>query len=379
MFEFLSLKPKLFGLDVSDLSFKIIKLKKKGRFLSLASWGETVVKPGIIEGGEIKNEEGFTQTIKEALSKVKGERLRTNNVVVSLPENKAFSTVIQMPKMEEEELRSAISFEAENYIPLPIEEVYLDFQIVPPVYNHLDHIDVLLTAFPKNIINVYLSCLKKAGLNVRVLESESQAISRALVKNNLSPFPILIIDFGRSTTNFIIFSGYSLRFTSSLLISSFQFNEAISRSLNVSLEEAERLKIKYGLNITANTYREEIKSKTGGKITKKDVFESMIPVLSDLTGQIKKHLSYYQTHSGHEHLRTKDGDVKKIILCGSAANLKGLTNFLSFSLKTPVELGNPWINILPEPLKEVPELPFEESLGYTTALGLALRGIRGEQ
>lgn len=374
--NFLNLKPETFGLDISDLSFKIIKLKKKRKFLSLNSWGETLINQDIIKEGEIKDKEAFIQILKKALTNIKGARLKTNNVVVSLPENKSFSTVIQMPKMEEAELKSAVSFEAENYIPLPIEEVYLDFQIVPPIVNHLDHIDVLLTAFPKEIIDVYLSCLKKAGLVVRALESESQSIIRALVRNNLSPFPILIVDFGRSTTNFIIFSGYSIRFSSCVCISSFQFNEAISRSLKVSIEEAERLKIKYGLPAAPSAFKEKIETKTKNTITKKDIFEAMIPVLSDLTGQIKKHLNFYQTHSSHEHLSDKSGKVKKIILCGRAANLKGLTDFLSFSLKIPVELGNPWINILPEPLKEVPELPFEESLGYTTALGLALRGIR---
>ena len=123
MLEFLSLKPESFGLDISDLSLKIIKLKKKRGTLSLASFGETTIPAGIIEGGEIKNEEVFARIIKEAINKVKGERLRAKYVIVSLPEEKAFLQVIQLPKMTEEELKKAVRFEAENYIPLPIEEV----------------------------------------------------------------------------------------------------------------------------------------------------------------------------------------------------------------------------------------------------------------
>jgi len=101
MLEFLTLEPKSFGLDFSDLSLKIIKLKKKGKFLSLASWGEVKIKPGIIEEGEIKNETALVEIIKEGLNKVKGEKLKTRNVVASLPEKKAFLQVIQMPKMKE--------------------------------------------------------------------------------------------------------------------------------------------------------------------------------------------------------------------------------------------------------------------------------------
>ena len=102
----------------------------------------------------------------------------------------------------------------------------------------------------------------------------------------------------------------------------------------------------------------------------------MIPALTDLIEQIKRYLSYYQTHASHEHLPPNGKGVSKIFLCGGGANLKRLTDFLSTELKIPVELGNPWINILPEPLKEVPELPFEKSLSYTTALGLALRELK---
>ena len=161
MLEYLNLKTEAFGLDISDLSLKIIKLKKgtyRGtRAFNLASFGESEIKPGIIKKGEIKDEERLAETIKEAIKKVKGEKLKTKYVVASLPEEKAFLQVIQMPKMTEDDLKSAVIYEAENYIPLPIEEVYLDSQIVPPLHNHLDHYDVLINALPRKTIDYYLS------------------------------------------------------------------------------------------------------------------------------------------------------------------------------------------------------------------------------
>lgn len=372
--EFLTLKPEAFGLDISDLSLKIIKLKKKGKFLTLASFGESEIKPGIIKEGEIRDEEKLAEIIKEAIKKVKGEKLKTKYVIASLPEEKAFLQVIQMPKMSEEDLKSAVIYEAENYIPLPIEEVYLDFQIVPPIYNHLDHFDVLIAALPKKIIDPYLSSLQKAGLSPLAFEIESQAIARALVKDEISPSPILLIDFGQTRTSFVIFSGHSLRFTSSIPVSSDSFTEIISKTLGVSLAEAERLKRKYGL-----TEKIELKikdKKTEIKKERRKVFEALVPALVDLIQQIKRYLEYYKTHASHEHLPAKGKGVSKILLSGGGANLKGLPELLSLELKIPVELGNPWINILEEGQKKIPELPFEKSLGYTTALGLALRGIK---
>ena len=396
MLEFLTSKPEAFGLDISDLSLKIVKLKKRGNFFTLSSYGKEEIEPGIIKRGEIKDEKKLAEIIRESIKKVRGEKLKTNYVVASLPEEKAFLQVIQMPRLPEEDLKSAVIYEAENYIPTPLEEVYLDYQIVPPIYDHLDHLDILIAALPKKTVDPYLSALKLAGFVPKVLEIESMAIARALIKGGATTQPILLIDLGATRTSFIIFSGQSLRFTTSIPVSSTSFTEIISKNLGVTLAEAERLKIKYGLE-------EKIKINIGDEKTniKKErgkIFEALIPALIDLVQQIKRYLDYYQTHASHEHLPPTtfqknnsnkhkpqkvvgglppDGKgISKIYLCGGGANLKGLCELLSLELKIPVEMGNPWVNILIKEKKEVPELSYEESLKYTTALGLALRGIK---
>lgn len=374
MLEFLTLKPEAFGLDISDLSLKIVKLKKRGNFFTLSSYGKEEIEPGIIKRGEIKDEKKLAEIIRESIKKVRGEKLKTNYVVASLPEEKAFLQVIQMPRLPEEDLKSAVIYEAENYIPTPLEEVYLDYQIVPPVYDHLDHLDILIAALPKKTVDPYLSVLKLAGLRPKVLEIESLAIARALIKDGITTQPILLIDLGATRTSFIIFSGQSLRFTTSIPVSSTSFSEIISKNLGVTLAEAERLKIKHGLE-------EKVKIKIGEEKTelKRErgrIFEALIPTLVDLVQQIKRYLDYYQAHAEHEHLPPDGKGVSKILLCGGGANLKGLCQLLSLELKIPVEIGNPWVNILIKEKKEVAELSFEESLKYTTALGLALRGIK---
>jgi len=227
---------------------------------------------------------------------------------------------------------------------------------------------------PKKTVDPYLASLKKAGLQPKALEIESLSIARALIKDEVSAVPILLIDLGATRTSFIVFSGHSLRFTSSIPVSSGGFTEIISKNLGVSLTEAERLKIRYGLE-------EKIELKIKDKKTeitreRGKIFEALFPALVDLVQQIKKHLAYYQSHASHEHLPPDGRVVSKILLCGRGANLKGLTELLTLELKILVELANPWVNILPEGQRETPELLFEKSLGYTTALGLALRGIK---
>ncbi|MFH1462366.1 MAG: type IV pilus assembly protein PilM [bacterium] len=360
--DFLTLKPEAFGLDISDLSLKIVKLKKRGSSLSLASFGEAPIRPGVIKAGEVKDEKALTAIIKKSLTGIKGENLKTKYVVASLPEEKSYLQVIQMPRLAKEDLKSAVIYEAENHIPLPIEQVYLDSQVIAPVKNHLDHFDVLIAALPRSIVDSYYSCLIGAGLKPIVLEIESLAIARALTKDKLGLHPLALIDLGATRTSLMVFSGRSLRFTSSILVSSRKFTESISRTLNVDLAKAEKLKLKYGL--TSDKNKEA-----------KEVFFALIPAVIDLTEQIKKYIDYYQSHASHEHLSSNGKGIKKIFLCGGGANLIKLTDFFSEKLGIPVEVGNPWVNILPEPQKELPDLPFKKSLSYATALGLALRGI----
>jgi len=374
--NFLNLKPEAFGLDISDLSLKIVKFKKRGKSLKLTSWGEFPIKAGLINRGEIKDTEKLAEVIKESLKKVRGEKIKTKYVIASLPEEESFLQVIQMPKIAEEDLKSAVIYEAENYIPLTIEKVYLDYQVVPPVSNHLDHLDVLIAALPRKTINPYTASLKLAGLQPLVLEIESLSVGRALIKNGVTSSPILLIDLGVTKTSFIIFSGYSLRFTSSIPVSSSAFTEIISKNLNLSFDEAEKLKIKHGLE-------EKFKMKNSKEVIEKklergEIFEALIPALVDLTQQIKICLNYYQTHSAHEHLPPAAAKISKILLCGGGANLKGLSELLEVELKLPVELGNPWVNV-GEKIKKPSELDAGKSLSYATAVGLALREITNEK
>lgn len=369
MLEFLNLEPETFGLDINDSSFKILRLKKKHGSLQPVSFAEEKLKKGIVEDGIIKDENAFAKALKEALANVKGEKIRTKYVIASLPEEKSFLQVIQMPKMDEKELKTAVPFEAENYIPLPADQTYLDFKKISPIVNHLDHLDVLIVATEKAIVDSYVSALKKAGLMPVALEPETQAIARVLVKDEISQIPVAIIDFGEDDTDFIVFSGRSIRFTSSITICSAGIAETISEELGISTKEAGHLMAKYGLNSSKN-HRARAVSK------------AMAPVLDKLVVELQKYLDYYAGHDFHDHLKSgssKKNKVEKIILSGGGANLKGLDEFLKDKLGLEIELGNQWVNF-PKILKNktLSDLDKEFS-SFGTVLGLAMRGAESKK
>ena len=203
------------------------------------------------------------------------------------------------------------------------------------------------------------------------LEIESLAIARALIKNKTSDKAVLLIDLGLTKTGFIVFSGNCVRFSTFIPVSSHSFTKIIAKSLNVEEKEAEKLKIKHGLegkiHFTTKRNRAEKKIEQGR------VFEALIPALTDLLQQIKNYITYYKTHPSFKHFSKNHKGIEKILLCGGGANLKGLSELLSIELKIPVELGNPLINLSPNAKKKIPKAFLEKSLAYTTAIGLALR------
>ncbi len=362
MLERLTLNPSSFGLDISDSSVKIIDLKKGKKGPYCSSWGETKLDPGIISAGEIKNEDALVRAIKKTTSKINGEKIKNKYVVASLPEERSFLQVIQMPKLSEEEIARSIHYEVENYIPLSIDDVYFDFQLIKAMKPNIDHVDILINAIPREIIDPYVRCIKKAGLIPLALEIESQAIARALISENVSDTPILIVDIGENKTSFIMFSRTSLRFTFSFPFSSRKITESIAEKVNTDIETAENIKRKYSLQ------------KGVQDLESKDVLDAITENLIELTQEIKNHLEFYKTHAAHEHLPESTGEVGKIILCGGGSNLRGIKEFVQEKVGVITEIGNPWINAS-SIISKKGTLSLEKSLGLSTAIGLALRNF----
>lgn len=364
MFNFLfrpiyEIKPASFGLDISDRSLKLIRLARFGSEIRLRNFGEAILPEGIVQGGEIKNADELAKNISTFVHQTLGRSLRTRYVSCSLPEEKGFARLVQLPQMSDEEMEKAVLWEMEAAVPFPLSEVYFDWKKIPSA-DKISHCDIFISAFPKKIVDDYVLALKKAFLRPVILEMESQAVVRSVVPKSESEAPVLIVDIGATRASFIIFSGAAIRFTSTIAVSGKDFNAVLIEKLKVSEKDAEFLKREVGLDA----------AKYNGKVLK-----TLTPVIDEFTENVGKYIDYYRLHSQHEHGKTKE--ISKIILCGGDANLTGLTAYMSMKLKIPVELANPWTNILKPPLKEIPGLPFARSLSFTTAIGLALRGVKG--
>lgn len=345
--------PSAFGLDLSDLSMKAVWLDRTGRHDSVASFGTVPLAAGSVIDGEIMNSDAVESAIATLLEISGPKKIKTRQVVCSLPETKAFLRIISLPTMEKEEVREAIKWEIEANIPLTLDQVYYDWQILDlNLTQEKGKISVLVVAVARSVVDQFQTVLSAAGLEVVGLETESIAQARSLLAEKNESRTMLIIDIGDRRTSFLIAIGSTPCFTSSVPLSSQMVTDAISKSLHLSFEEAEEIKIKQGL---------------GSLALASPVLKAVLPVLENIAVEIEKSIDFYLNN-----LRYSE-NIDAIVLCGGGSNMQGLLPYLSRRLGRQIEFGNPWVNVRLG--KQLPLIDRNHSVQYSTAIGLALRGL----
>ncbi len=341
-------QPPAFGLDISQGSVKMLQLDGKPGSLSVRAFNSQNLPKGLMAGEQITDPELFVRLIKQMMDKTQYGRFSTHYVVACLPETKSFVRVIQIPKMSDAEAEAAVPFEAESFIPLPIDQVYLDWQKLETIG---DKMSILIIATPKDFVDGFLGILDKASLKPVALEVESQSCHRALVDPSVKETS-LIVDMSAVRTSLIMVEEGNLQFTSTIPIAGNTFTESVARALGVSTIKAEEIKYKIGI---ANTPEYP------------NIKTALLPVLNNLSAEIRNILHFHSEHSQKQ--------VSKIILTGGSSQLQNLPEFL-----LPQFADFPGLQIITgNPLQYVkkPILDQKQSLEYATALGLAMRGVMG--
>ena len=334
-----------FGLDISDESIKFIELILTRDGIKAGRHGERVIPPGVVEAGKIEN----TRQLEEILIALRKEE-GVRSVRVSLPEQQVYLYKFSLEKEGVESIRESIELSLEEHIPVPAEDAIFDYEVV---HENSKFLEIQVAAIPRNVIESYLMVFKNAGISVQSFELEAQAIMRSVIKKG-DKDTYMIVDFGEKRTGIFIVSGGVVMFTSTLDIGGFTLNSMLQKSFNITHEQAEKLKFEYGLQRNTDN---------------KDIFPVLLNSVSILRDEIAKHFVYWQTHKDEEG--KENPPIKKIILCGGDSNLIGLSEYISTSMKTPVEMANVWINV-DSVKKRVPTMSFKKALSFAASLGLAL-------
>jgi type IV pilus assembly protein PilM len=378
------------GLDISDLSLKLVQLDKRRDKILIQALSKLNLPPGIVVNGVIKNRAELIKAIRKIITAPMYGKVSSEEIVACLPESKTFIKLIEIQKSPNA-ICDVIGCEIEKHVPLPLNEIYYDWEIIeelPEKYR------VLIGAAPKDIVNQYTSLLDEAKLSPVALEIEPIATCRCLlkeeslyhkktansaIKNNLeSKQNYGIIDIGANHTCMIFYSVNTILFTVSMPISGEEITMKISQALNLAKEQAEKAKIICGLD----------ENKANGVI--KDI---LADTLTNLTGKIKEAIVFYENYFP-EH-----GKLNQILLCGGGANISNLTKIIGEQLPFEVKLADTLINLTETKNKfneifteklildfksakintnnKTKELSIKQNYSstFSTAFGLALRGI----
>ncbi len=334
------------GIDIAESSMKCVILKKSGAGFELQSYAQTPLENGVIVGGDIEKR----NTIIDVLRAYR-LRLGVQYATASIPERKAYLYQTLVPGGGND-IRAGIEFDLEAHVPLPPGETVFDFE---PVRSVAAGTIVAVTAYAKRMVDEYTTIFDDAGIVLRSLEVESQALARAVLNNHDRTRTVMIVDLGKKTTRIAIADNGAVSFTATLDIGGDALTEAVMKHFNLTAAEAETMKNERGFLMSPEN---------------RELVEALMITMSVVKDEVVRNLSYWSAPSDDPIQRRP---IEQIILTGGGANLRGFPEYLQGFLDIPVTLANAWTNAFSLD-HYVPAMQFQESLEYATAIGLAIRG-----
>ena len=345
----------LVGLDIGDSSIKVVELKDlgKGRGFQLAKLGAESLSAEAIVDGAIMDSQLVIETIKRLFQRLK---IKNTQVATALSGHSVIVKRISLPTMTEAELAESIHWEAEQYIPFDIDDVNLDYQILEgSSLSGEGNMDVLLAAAKKDKINDYTSVIVQAGLQPVAVDIAAFALQNAFEANyEFEPHQIIaLVDIGAAVSSITVLHGGASVYWRDINVGGNQYTDAVQKELNLSAEQAERLK--RGEEIDGIPY------------------ERVLPILAsvneDVGTEIQKTLDFFK------QISATDESLDRLYLTGGSAQVIHLKEALGERLHTQVELLNPFRRIQPTG-RDVPQDVLNDMMPTASvAVGLALRKV----
>lgn len=341
---------QIFGLDIGTSLVKVAEVKPSGGKNELIALGMAANS----SRGAFSEAETDHHALAEIIRNlVREAKITTPFVVASLPESQIFTRVIEMANLTDSELQSAIKYEAEQYIPVPLSEVKLDYEVLyRPKGNGPDQkMEVLLVAAPTTLINRYLKIINMSGLKPHALETEITASARSLVQVAQFAPTSLVLEIGAATTELAVVAGKKIVFTRSIATGGVAFTRAVGQDLGFEVDQAEEYKKTYGLDASA------LEGKIAGAIR---------PIFDVIVNEVKRALAYWAG-------RHPEDIIKRLVVTGGSAKMPGLVQYMTETTGLETVLGDTWQDLSISP--QLGEDFKEDGPFYSIAVGLALKEL----
>jgi type IV pilus assembly protein PilM len=338
----------LFGLDIGHSSFKVMQIEQvKGQAPKVLGYGMSKFPPEVKMRGVIVNFDQLAKHMVDFFKNGLAGEVSTRRVACSLPTSQSFSRLMKIPEMAEADISEAIKLEAEQYIPMPINDLYIEYDI-----SSLDAggIELLMVATPRTIVDSYVKFLESIDLEPVALEPSMNATTRTYrLTDSTHRDPSILIDFGAVAIDLAVFDK-TMVVNSTLAGGSEMITKLIAEALKVDQHKAYEIKSEYGIGVS------EMQQK---------VTTAIQPMLDELIKEVRKILRYYTDRVG----QTSKRQITFIKTSGGGATMPGINEYLASELGLPAETLNPWPNLDFGSLKKPPEL---ERSAYITVAGEAM-------
>jgi len=347
-------KSSLVGLDIGSSAVKAVEIGMKARDKSfeLKGLGVAPLQNEAIVQGAFLNQSAIVDGIREA---VEIGRIKTKEVAVAVSGHSVIVKKVSLSAMTRDELEDQIQWEAEQYIPFDVNEVHLDFQILDTSEGE-GQMDVLLVAAKRDLVDDYVQVISEAGLVPAVVDVAAFAVENAFENNyDCEPDEVVgLVNIGAQVVNINVVQNGIPVFTRDITTGGNQFTEEIQKSLSITFEEAERIKLGGS-------------SEQDQEVVPQEVEQAMRSVTDTVLGEISRSLDFYAATSAENR-------IGRVLLAGGGANIPGLDSAFRDRSGFEVELMNPLSRMLPSKGFD-PEYLETVASSLSVGIGLATRRV----
>ena len=377
-------KPVAIGVEIGTSSIKVVVLKPGSPpVLQHAVMVPTPI--GSMRDGLVIEPQAVASELKRLLAQ---HRITTKHVVTAVPNQQAVTRNIMVPRMDPKELKEAIKWEAERYIPYPIDEVSLDFDVLGDIPGASDdgQMEVVIAAAPTEAIARQVEVLRLAGLEPTVIDLKSFCTLRALRGNLLGEHltkstltgtnyteggeVALVMEIGASSSVISLVRGDRVLMARNINVAADDFTTALQKAFDLDFASAEEVKIGYATATTPTEDEEDLLNFDNAReqYSPARVFEVVRPVLGELITEVRRSMEFYRVQSG-------DIVIDRTFLAGGGAKLRGLAAAISDALGFRVEVASPWLTVQTDQASVDTGYLQTNAPEFTVPLGLALRGV----
>lgn len=313
---------KLLGLDIGVSSIKLVEVEVSRDVVTLTSFGFIPTPEGAITGGEIVDPSAIAQAITSLASQTK---TKIKKACTAMWGSAVITKKISIPRIDEKLLPDQLKWEAEQYIPFDIKEINLQYQVlrnIPP--PNPEQMNVLLIGAKRDYVLRYAEVVETAGLECTIIDVAGFALANCFLVNypDYHEKSVVVLNFGAGVTNFVVIEKSEATFSRDIAVGGNTYTTDIQKTMNVSIQEAE------GLKISAST----------GQAVPQDVTDVINQTNEVVAEEIRRSFDFFLATSA-------EANIEKVFVTGGGMGIPGLFDQIKNILKLPIENFNPFINV----------------------------------